>query len=173
MNDDLLGLDELYCAWNITNNAYTTPINKKILKSIFKILEESNIVAEFKDNYNFSYKISFFKIIDLIIIYQINKLNDIPSYYKGRVIIHSTERINSNLLKRKGFEIIEQFEYTSVTKYRDIGFFLYSLEGHPWYLKNSDLTCQNFKKIYENFQKNKYIMIAKYYTTIILERKGK
>ncbi len=173
MNDDLLELDKLYCAWNIINNTYTTPINKKILKSIFKILKESTIITEFKENYDFNYKMSFFKTIDLIIIYQINKLYFIPNYYKGRVIIHSTEKINSNLLKRKGFEIIEQFEYTSVTKYRDIGFFLYSLEGPPWYLKNSDLTCQDFRILYENFQKNKYIMIAKYYTTVILEKKGK
>ncbi len=171
--NELSDLNNLYCAWNIINNTYTTPVNKEILNSISETLKESTVIIEFKKNYDFSYKINFFKNIDLIVIYQINKFNDIPNYYKGRVIIHSNEKINRNLIKRKGFEIIRQFEYSGVAKYRDIGFFLYSLEGNPWYLKNSDLNCQNLKILYENFQKNKYIMIAKYYTTLILEKKGK
>jgi len=171
MSDELVNLNELYCAWNLINKDYTTPISKKILNLISLYLKESSVVLELNENFN--YKINFFKLIDLIIIYQTNKLNDIPPYYKGRIIIHSTEKINNNILKRKGLEIIEQFEHTTVTKYRDIGFFMYSLEGHPWYLKNSDLNCQNLDGLYNNFQKDKYIMIAKYSTTLVLEKKEK
>ena len=171
MNDVFFELDDLYCAWNIVNDAYTTPINKKILFLISQILEESTIILEFKENYDFNYKINFFKNVDLVVIYQVDKINVIPNYYKGRVIIHSTEKINDNFLKRKGFKIIDKFEYTGISKYRDIGFFLYSLEGNPWFLKNSDLNCQNLKELYDNFQRYKYIMISKYYTSVVLEKK--
>jgi len=169
---DLLELDKLYCAWNIVNETYTTPINKKISLLISKFVKESEIILELKKEYNFNYKISFFKNVDLIIIYEINKLNDIPNYYKGRVIIHSLEKINNNLLKRKGLIIIDKFEYSTVRKYRNLGLFLYHIEGNPWYLKHFDIVCQGMDKIYEHFNKNKIINIAKYSVTLILEKKN-
>jgi hypothetical protein len=172
MNDDLLELNKLYWAWNIVNGDYSTPISRKISNLISEYLNESSIILELKKEDEFSYKTSFYSKIDLIIIYEINKLYDIPISYKGRVIIHSLEKINNNLLKRKGLEIIEQFEYTTVRKYKDIGLFLYHLESKPWFLKSSDITNQDLDLLYQNFKRDNYIMIAKYSTTLILEKKG-
>ena len=173
MEDIALELDSFYCAWNIINGIYTTPISKKIISLISQQIENSEVILEINKEDKFNYKMSFFKHIDIIIIYNINKLNDIPNYYKGRVIIHSLEKINNNLLKRKGFEIIEKFEYTTIRAYNNIGLFLYHLESEPWYLKNSDILSQNLDNLYKNFKLNNKITVARYLISLILNKKEK
>ena len=167
----LLELDKFYCGWNIVNDGYVSPIDKKTSLLISQFIEESEIIIELNKDDDFKYKISFYKKVDLIIIYDINKLNDIPNYYKGRVIIHSLEKINYNILLRKGLEIASKFEYTTVRKYRNVGLFLYHLESEPWYLKYVDILYQDLDKVYEHFNLNKNIRIAKYSLTLVLEKK--
>jgi len=167
----LLELDKFYCAWNIVSGEYISPIDKKTSLLISEFIEESNVILELNKDDDFKYKISFYKKVDLVIIYDINKLNDIPNYYKGRVIIHTLEKINYNILARKGLEITGKFEYTTVRKYRDVGLFLYHLESEPWYLKHNDILYQDLDKIYEHFNINKNIRIAKYSLTLVLDKK--
>ena len=158
-----------YCPWRIlVQDDFITPITKDLLNSIYSIIEDSWIIAEIDEDKK--YKSSIYKEIDLIIVYDLEHLNNIPSLYKGKIVVHSLKRINKLFLKRKGFKIIKSFEYTGIAKYRDLGMFIYYLEGKPWYLKNSDLNCNELTELYEVFSKNNCLKIANYYTTLILGR---